>query len=255
MAVSWIKKGSDSANIAKQEEAEAQKRKEESGKMWRFYLKATEEARITFVDGDLSPEGFLLPPRFYEHNLYLNGSFGNLFVCPEKTNPESGDKCPICEMDDRPSLVALFTIIDHRVVQSKDKTKTYTNTPKLLVAKSGSFEMLNKLAHKLGGLAGQSFDVSRSASDKAPAIGDLYIPLEKNPVADLMTKYVVESVDPKSNKKIQHSLFVAANYEEEIVYRTADDLRKMGFGKAGVTGMSHPTGQTSQGKTNYEKQL
>ena len=45
----------------------------------------------------------------------------------------------------RPSLVALFTIIDHRQIQStKDKTKVYKDTKKLLVAKTQTFELLNK---------------------------------------------------------------------------------------------------------------
>ncbi len=143
--------------------------------MWRFWLKPGEEATITFVDGDLSPEGFLLPPRFYEHNLYLNGKHNNMFVCPEKTSPESGEKCPICEdPQERPSLVALFTVIDHRVFLSKEN-KQITNRPKLFVAKTQTVEMLNKLAAKLGGLSGQTFDVSRSTSEKSPSVGDLFM--------------------------------------------------------------------------------
>ena len=187
MGVSWLKKGAESAKAAQQEAAAAEQRKSEQGKMWRFWLKEGEEARITFVDGELSSEGFLLPPRFYEHNVYLNGSWNNLFVCPEMTNPEAGEKCPICEGGDRPSLVALFTIIDHRVFKGKDG-KSYSNTPKILAAKSQSFEMLNKLAIKRGGLAGCTFDVSRMG-DKSASIGSMFDFIEKTEIEVLKTKF------------------------------------------------------------------
>lgn len=253
---SWMAKGSASAKVAEKEEQEAAIRKESQGLMWRFWLKAGEEATITFVDGELSKEGFLLPPRFYEHNLYLNGKHNNLFVCPEKTNPASGDKCPICEdPNEKPSLIALFTIIDHRIFSGKDD-KQYTDRPKILAAKSQSFEMLNKIASKLGGLAGQTFSVSRSKADKSPAIGDVYLPMSKAPVEELRQKYMVEKTDPITGKKSMSSLFVPADYELEIIYRTGDELRKMGLGSAAHAGMqSYNPDNAGTDSTNYSEHL
>jgi hypothetical protein len=257
MALQWLKKGADSAAIAKKEEAEAQKRKDETGKMWRFYLKEKEEASITFVDGGLSPEGFLLPPRFYEHNMYLNGSWNNLFVCPEKTNPESGEKCPLCESGDRPSMVALFTVIDHRTFQSKsDSTKSFTNSPKLLAAKSITFELLNKIALKRGGLAGATFDVSR-IGDKAASVGSMFDFTEKRD-AEVLKKLFTKTVKDEKGQEKTVSVYEAANYENEIEYRTGDQLRELGFGNQGVSQStmkkSLPNPQAASA-VDYESQL
>ncbi len=144
MGFSFLKTGAASQALAKKQAQEAEQRKLEQGKLFRFWLKEGEEARITFVDGDLAPEGYLTPPRYYEHNLFLQGQWNNFFVCPEKTNPEAKDSCPICEGDEKPYMVALFTVIDHRTIHgTKDKTKIYKDTKKILAAKPQSFELLN----------------------------------------------------------------------------------------------------------------
>ena len=231
MAFKFLKAGKESADLAAKQAAEAQAYRENQGKLFRFWLKEQEEARITFVDGDLSPDGYLVPPRYYEHGLYLNGSWNNFFVCPEKTNPEAKDSCPICVAPDRPSLVALFTIIDHRTFHgSKDKSKVYVDTKKLMVCKPQTFELLNKIAMKRGGLAGCTFDVSR-IGDKAAAVGSLFDFVVKTPISELKAKYQVEKTDPKTNQKVKVTNFEVADYEKEITYRTGDELRKLGLGQ------------------------
>jgi hypothetical protein len=253
MALKWMKKGEDSVALAKQEELAAEKRKEEQGKMFRFWIKEGEDARITFVDGELSAEGFLMPPRYYEHNLFLNGSWGNIFVCPEKTNPESGDKCPICAGGDRPALVALFTIIDHREFKGKNDV-LHRDTPKLLVAKSATFELLNKIALKRGGLAGCSFDVSRMG-DKAASVGSMFDFIEKHEDLDALKKEFVRKVKDDKGKETGEivTVFKPADYETEIVYRTADELLSMGFGKGGLGGAPKGNTQSSTQPTTGEK--
>lgn len=228
MAITWLQKGADSAKIAEKEQVELEVRKQEMGKMFRFWLKEGEEARITFVDGDLSPEGFLLPPRFYEHNLFMNGSFNNHFVCPEKTNPASGDKCPLCEGGDRPALVALFTIIDHREFKTKAGA-LMRDTPKLMVVKGITFEILNKIAVKRGGLANATFDVSR-IGDKSASVGSMFDFIEKHD-PEVLAKELTRKVKDKNGKETMETLFKCADYEHEITYRTAEELRELGLGK------------------------
>lgn len=244
MAVTFLKKGAASVKLAETEEVLAEQRKEEQGKMWRFWLKEGEDAKVTFTDGDLDSEGFLVPPRFYEHDVMINGKMQH-FVCPEKSNPEAGDKCPICESGDRPNLVAVFTILDHREFKStKDDNKVHKDRQKLLVAKPKSFEMLAKIAHKRGGLAGATFDVSRMG-DKAPQIGSMYDFTEKTDIAVLQAKYTVEVKDPKTNTMSKVCNFAPANYEEEIIFRTGDELRKMGHWGAKLAGNLNPGGNTA----------
>jgi hypothetical protein len=255
MAINWLKQGQESQALAKQEEAAQQARKDAQGKLFQWFLKDKEDASCTFVDGDLSPEGFLLPPRYYEHTVKVGGQFQN-YVCPEQTDPAGGHKCPICEQGERPSLVALFTVIDHRSFKGKDD-KVYTNTRKLLKAKPTSFELLNKLAIKRGGLAGCRFDVSRNG-DKSAAIGSLFDFTEKNPVDDLKAKYTRTYKD-KDGKEHTVCDFEPANYTEEIVFRGEDELRQLGFGKGAVSGgMSGFSGSNPGGNataTDYSKEL
>jgi len=260
MAVSWIKTGAQSVSAAKQDEVEAQARKDGAGKMFRFWLKEKEEAKITFVDGDLQKtEGgtVLAPPRYYEHTVNLGGKWTN-FVCPEKTSPEAGDKCPLCSAGDRSTLVALFTIIDHRSYTGKND-KVYVDQARLLVAKPITMEMLTKIALKRGGLAGCTFDVSRMG-DNSASVGSMFDFLEKNPIETLQQEYVHE-VEEKGVKKMV-SYFVAPDYEQEVVYRTGEELQAMGLGKAVITTMNPGGGKGKEmfpggakSKSDYSKEL
>jgi len=229
LAFTFLKTGAASAKLAQKAAAEQEARQQSGNRMFRFWMKEKEEARITFVDGDLAKEGPLAgypdPPRYYEHNLFLNGVWNNFFVCPEKTSPDSGEKCPICESGDKPALVALFTVIDHRQIQSKDKTKTYKDTKKLLVAKPQTYELLTKHAIKRGGLAGCTFDASR-VGDKSASVGSMFDFVEKKDVKELQKLYMVERTDPKTNQKVKVTNFTPADYEKEIQYRTGEQLRK-----------------------------
>jgi hypothetical protein len=253
MAFTFLKKGAESAKLAQKAAMEAEQRKAEQGKMFRFWMKEKEEARITFVDGDLNADGHLVPPRFYEHVLFLNGSWNNQFVCPEKTNPDSNDKCPICESGERPSLVALFTVIDHRQIQSnKDKTKVYKDQKKLLVAKAQTYEMLNKHATKRGGLAGCTFDASR-VGDKSASVGSMFEFVEKHDIKELQAIYMIEKIDPKTNQKTKVTNFTPANYDTEIIYRTGDELRKYLKGINDIPSSGSPA--APGGGPDYSKEL
>lgn len=257
MAFTFLKRGAESAKLAARAAAEAEQRRSEQGKMFRFWMKEKEEARITFVDGELATEGPLAgypdPHRYFEHNLFLNGVWNNFFVCPEKTNPDSGDKCPICESGDKPALVALFTIIDHRQIQSsKDKTKVWKDTKKLLVAKPQTYELLTKHAIKRGGLAGCTFDASR-VGDKSASVGSMFDFVEKKSIEELKKIYMIEKVDPKTNQKIKVTNFTPADYEKEIVYRSGEDLKKYMDSTADIPFKGTPSG--SGGEADYSKEL
>lgn len=256
MALKWLSTGAESTALAKKEALSQEMKREQKGKLFRFWVSKGEECRITFIDGALNAEGFLEPPRFYEHNLMLQGKWGNTFVCPQLTAPHLGESCPICAGGDTPSLVSLFTIIDHRQFKSKDGTKVYKDTRKLFVAKTQSMEMLQKIAVKRGGLAGCMFDVSRMG-DLAPAIGSMFDFVEKHPIEELQAMYMEEVTDPKTNAKSKQTYFVPANYDEEIPFMTGEQLTKMGLGAPKVSGYTPPGVNTSQStdKTDYSSQL
>ena len=199
MAVDWMKTGSDSVAVAKEQQAAAT-REDQRGKAWRFFMgKGESGVRITFVDGDLieTEAGLTLaPPRFYEHSLMVNGKVQN-YVCPQETVKGQGYKCPICAAGDRPSLVAVFTIIDHRTYQGKPKDgqpgKIYSNQRRLFVAKSLTMEQLVKIAVKRGGLARATFDVER-LGDNSAGVGSMFDFVEKNELDQLQAAFTEDVV-------------------------------------------------------------
>ena len=249
-SASWLLVGAKSDEATKAEEAAHAKRKEEKGKAFRFWLKDGEKAQITFVDGDLVDGNHLQPPRYYEHNLYLNGTWGHTFVCPQSTNPGSGEKCPICESGDRPSLVSLFTIIDHREFSSKDGSKSYKDSVKLLVAPSQPFLLLREIALKVGGLAGSRWEVSRSG-EKSSRIGSSFYPESKKTIEELRALYSYEDIDPKTGVKSTKTKFKALDYETEIIYRTSAQLLELGLGKPSAPSFA----QAPVDVSSYAKEL
>lgn len=240
MAVSFMKKGADSAAAVKAEDAKIEAKKAAAGGTFRFYLKPGEEnVSITFVDGNLTKEGVLDILTYREHSVFMDGKWGNHFVCTE----DAGEPCPICEgtpgsKGDQSSLVGILTVIDHRSFpSSKEPGKVFKDQPRLFVAKRDTIKTLQAMATKRGGLAGCRFDVMRSG-EKSPAVGTQFDFTEKETdLKKLKAKYTRTDAEGKV-----HTTFVPLDYSKEIIYRPAAELRAMGFGKggAGVVGAEKP---------------
>lgn len=243
MAISWLKTGSASADLQKREAQAAAARQAQMGKLYRFFLKKKEEARITFVDGETTEEGFLIPPRFYEHTVEVNGKWQN-YVCPEQTNPQGGEVCPLCKSGDRPSLISLFTVIDHRGFERKDGTKV-PFSKKLLAVKPQVMEILAKQAVKRKGLIGCTFEVSRVGA-QASSVGDVWDFVEKGDPEELVAKYMITTKD-EEGKVTKESLFSSADYEKEIPYLSGEDMLKLGLGSVSSQASYSPGGGGSSG--------
>jgi hypothetical protein len=204
LAVSYLKKGAQAAKEVSKAETQAELNK---SKVYRFWLPKDSDARITFLDGDLLPNGLIDGTVYHEHDVKINGKFGNPFVCIKEY-----EVCPLCEQGDNSSFVAAFTIIDHRSYEDREG-KTVKDTLRLFVCKLDTYKMLQKIATKRGGLAGCTFDVTRTG-DKSANVGNMFDFVEKKQVAALLKKYKVEVVD----------------YEKAIPYRDEESLRALGFG-------------------------
>jgi hypothetical protein len=253
MAFTFIKTGEASVKAAQKEAQEVQHKKAQMGKLFRFYMKAGQDGRITFIDGDLGPDGYLVPPRWYEHMYNLGGTW-TPFVCPQKNAPDEGDTCPICELGNYPSLVTGFTIIDH-TPYTTPKQVTYVDQRKLLIAKPTSFELLNKLAMKREGLEGCTFDVSRAKAD-SPSIGDLFDFVIKTPIKELREKYQEEVTDPKTGLKSKETYFLPVSFQDELVGMSGDELRALGIGsKSTVSGFGGSKAASTSDKGKYSSQL
>lgn len=214
---SFLKTGKDAAEAFKKEEVKAQKRQEEAGKLWRYYIKfdkSTEgkEFRITFLDGEINELGMLDNPAFYEHTVFHNGSWANVIALDEDD--------PITAQNGEPNYVQAFTVIDHRPFTKKDGSEVKISK-KLFVAKRTTIKLLTNIAKKRGGLTGCTFDVMRS-SGNAPNVGDNFDFVEKHSLQELESMYGKELAEP-------------ADYADELVQHTREELLDMGYGDASDT--------------------
>jgi hypothetical protein len=216
---------------------------------FRFWLDKGAETRITFVDGDV--EGGLLVPgvAFQEHMIKKPGSKGFDNICCTQEQEE----CPLCLDGDRPSLVFAMTIIDH--TNWKDKNgKVHEHQRRLFVCKGDTFKMLQMKATKPQpmssstepmGLKFVTFNVMR-IGEKSAGVGTVF---------DAVAKTSAEVIAKNCNLKLED--IEPLDYNKEITYLTASELRKIGHGahhtpavgsadtKAMTNAMS---GQGSEGK-------
>jgi len=232
--VNWVKRGSDAKKAV--EKAEAQAELNRKSNVFRFGMKPGEDTQITFVDGGLDEDGVLDMPVIEEHFTDFTGQWKN-FVCVSEDEP-----CPVCETQgikgQKSYLVGLLTVIDH--TEWKDREgKIHKDERKLFAMKSGTHKLLQKIATKRKGLAGVTFDVSRSKGDMVPRVGDLFDFVEKRTHKQLQEAYGDEA-EP-------------INIEEAIVYQNAQELRTLGFGNGS---MPVGSGDSSSGnKKAYEDEL
>ena len=240
-SVGFLKKGASMKQAFENEEAKAEAAKEAAGKMRRFWLKEEESSTITFLDGQMDESGQMLDIfAFYEHAIQLNGEWSN-FVCTAEA--DQSQPCPICEAGDKPSFVGVMTVLDHKPYTVKNGPNAGTvlvDQRKLFVAKRDTIKLLTNLAKKRGGLAGCTFDVTRSG-DKKARVGDVFDFQHKySKLSEIAAKYDLKMEDVQP-----------AEYAEEIIYHSPEDLIKLGVGKAKFNGGGN---KTSSGK-GYKDEL
>ena len=233
MAVSFIKKGAEAKKALAVEE---QKQAEYANATYRFWLPKDTETQITFLDGTLDADGVLDVPVYYEHQVMRNGSWQNWYVCTQES-PANPEPCPICEGGDKPYLVRLLTIIDHSEYDTK-KGNHVKNSLKLYAFKKETLKILQKYASSRGGLAGWRVKVSRTSDANSPNTGNVFDFLKKYDLAGLKAHLKVDVVD----------------YEKEIKYKTAKELRALGFGVGGVVGQEEEVESSGSGFDDFVDQ-
>lgn len=228
MAVQWLKKGA-SAHKA-MAEADARTEANKGAMNVRFWMKEGEERTITFLDGGLTEDGLLDIPMYYEHTVQVAGQWTQ-FVCIAEEEP-----CPLCESGDNAQLVGALSVIDHTGYFSKKQEKQIQNIRRLYIAPRTVIKKLQKLAAKRGGLAGLTFDVTRTEA-KAARVGDLL---------DFQGKTDVKELQETFGEEAQ-----PFNYEEVLPHASGDELRAMGFGNAKI-GAEKPVAEKSSPKKATE---
>lgn len=215
--MSYLKRGAEAAKMFDKQEHEA---KSKVDKLWRFYLKEGTEARITFVDGNLDKNGLLDAVTLREHTIKNVGSFPSFFVCVGEEEP-----CPLCMDGQKPSLISALTVIDHRKYVSKSGNVTLPYMKKLFIYTPTTRKLLQSIAAKRGGLAGITFDVSRPEDNRSPRVGSMFDFVDKKDATELKKQFTYKTEDGKVK-----TLFTPADYEKEMPWISADELRKLGFG-------------------------
>jgi len=223
----FMHKGTEGQALTQEAETAAAVRKAAaSNRIYRFWMPDGSETKITFLDGVLSESGLLDVPRYWEHNLQLDGSWKNWFPCTKDEEP-----CPLCDIK-QPALVYAFTVIDHtKWAEKKDTSKVHQHERKLYICKSDTFKRLSKIAAKRGGLTGCTFDVSR-IGDRAENVGNDFDFTEELSFKKLAKKYGMEKKGKTENNKV----VLPYDYDEVIKYHTAAELREMGLGSGAPVG-------------------
>lgn len=234
MGVTFLKRGSESQKAADDHKQQRDIRKSTMGKMFRFWLNRNKESRVVFIDGEIDEQGFLVPPRAWEHKHFSGGNNRgpDYYLCPEKNDPQSGARCPLCADGDYPAFNSYFTVID--IPPEPYKTKdgaVHTFARRLFVAPSTVMDKLLKLAQKTGGLAGQAFDISRSDNEKSSRVGDLFIPIERKTPKEWAAQFMEDVLDKQGKPTGQkQTAYRVAEYEKEVVQLTPEELMVLGFG-------------------------
>lgn len=222
---SFLKKGKAAKKAKAKSEASS------GGGNYPFWMKPDTDTSITFLDGNLDDDGLLENAVYEQHTMPMPPpkKFES-FVCVADEEP-----CPMCATGDAPTLVSAFTIIDHSSYEKDGKT--YKDNKRLFIAKPGTLKLLQKMATKRGGLAGCRFDVSRTDKKKAN-VGDIFDFDKKLKPKKLAAKY-------KDSEPF--------DYEKEIKYYTAKELRNLGIGEAPMGGTDEPPWEEKKKKKKGKK--
>lgn len=174
-SMNWYTTGFQQTDMAAQE---SQNRQNTSNKLIRFYLKEKESRNIIFVD-DVAFE-------IWEHNLKLNGKWGNFFTCIGKKNG-----CVLCnELENKPYYSSNFTVLNLDGWKDKKGQIRDKNQVQLLSAKAdvGVIIKHQKELRPSKKLAGVQYNILRTSSDDY-STGSQFTFIKEFSVDQLLAKY------------------------------------------------------------------
>ena len=146
----------------------------------------------------------------YEHNLRIDGRWGNMITCSRETQP-----CQVCSHfpDSRPTWTAYLTAIDTRTFTRKSDGQEVKNRKVLYPAKGSAIPRLEKLLEKHKSLSGLAFKISR-LSDADPNCGSDFEYIGK---VDLIKKIGEDALKP-------------IDYMKVLAYPSDEELASIGIG-------------------------
>ena len=135
MSKSFLKRGAAAFDAAKK--AEAQRQQNNKHKPFRFFIKDGESAELVILDESIEEVVGL-----WEHNLKLNGRWGNFEICLGED-----ENCPICKNvpDSKPYFAMFFTVLDLRGYTDKNGNEV-PYSRKMLALKGEMIDMFKQIA-------------------------------------------------------------------------------------------------------------
>jgi hypothetical protein len=235
-----LKRGKEAQAIAEDEEHRQEMRAKSSTR--RYYVERAKgkpgNGDVIFLDGDIV-DGVLDPASFWEHNLTINGRYGNHFMCIDEIN---GGNCPLCAAKaSHRNFMRALTVINLVPRVSKKDGKTYQNNVELFIMHKDTFALMQKAALKRGGLRGCRFDITRGADKNAPQVGNSFEFVEKYSDQQLAEMF------PDKHQPINYADHLEGMYVPE------EDLRKV-LAQAGLAGGSGGIPQSNKPAFGAEPQ-
>lgn len=232
----FLKRGSSAIQKAKQEASASRKG---SNDPWRFWLPndSSPDPKFNGEQGK-NERGIIILDEsiedavgFHEHNLKINGKYGNYELCPKEW-----EHCPLCEGGDKSYYIVMLSVFVLSPWVSKDKKKSGDGTKVLLAIKStqlGKFEEVANIAQKQNGtLRGTYLHMKRDTSNsQSPSIGEPSI-LDNGSLFDnyteeeLVSTYGHGAVKTKEGKivKEENEDIKPFNYSKLFIKPSAADL-------------------------------
>lgn len=228
--MSFLNRGYDEADKAKKKVEEQRA----AAGVFRWWMPVNDdvEKQITFIDGDH-------PPNYKEHNWFANNSWKNWATCLQGHKDENGNRyvCPACAAGNKPYFAVAYTIIDHSRWEDK-QGKVHENEKKLLVVKDSVYPILKKQNKKQEGLAGCTYDVTRTSRENSANVGDLWEFSHKREIGEL------EEQEPYDYEKV-----LALNYDKLVLQ--FGDPRARSQNPVGSKGPKPAKGGKNQGGGGY----
>jgi hypothetical protein len=217
------------------------------GQTLRFWLKPGTSRQVVFIDG--ADDG----ARLKEHNLTINGTFGNAFTCLMGIDPRG---CPLCAMALRRKGhrdagnvygVAYYTVADLTPYTNKEG-KVFPLTLMLLACKKEMLSKFSTMRKEMfgGSLLGRRFLAMRSApipgqpenETKTPRIGDNWQHMDQVPLVQFAAEagkppLVVPNItDPRTGQIVRpfdYGILLAPKTYEELA-QVAESIERGGGG-------------------------
>lgn len=259
-----MKRGKSVMQTAKRE---AEKSRKGNNEPWRFWLPNDDKPDPTVEGQSKNERGIIILDAsldsavgFHEHNLKINGKFGNHELCPGEW-----ETCPLCAKGDKPYYIVMLTIYEIHPWTSKDGKKSGKGTRKLLAVKStqmGDLENVLSVAEKnVGSLRGTFLWMRRDTSNAQSASIGSPITLDNGMAYDtyseeeLVAEFGHPAVKNREGKVVKNANedLQPFNYEELFSKPSGADLAaRYGGEHDGVTAGSSQQEQEAWGEAEEQ---